>query len=240
MSIRNENALIGGRSFFGVNVDEAQPDCHYHLSYIPPVEEVMSVKFEFRRHSVKDGPTSASIGPKGYELARAVGRRQLRGGAFTHYYVSTFWRTQQTLAAFAEGAGDFAMKLGPGLPPVYLDEPEVWELWDVCGRAEKRGQDMNRYAYAYDDGLYVRLSRKIADLFRTWAEGFPEGSRALVIGHSPHVELLSYGLTDSLVSGLKECQGIRVHVDGGTCTVDCAAPDLDPSGIRAELFPESK
>jgi phosphohistidine phosphatase SixA len=198
----------------------------------------MAKTFEFRRHSIKDGPTAASIGPKGYALAREVGRQQLRGKAFTHYFISTFWRTQQTIAAFAEGAGDFAIKIGPVMPPIYVEDEEAWEVWGVCGRAEKRGEDMNVYAYSYDDALYRRLSQKFVTLFHAWAAGFPDGSHALVLGHSPHLEMLAYGLNGGqLTSGLKECQGIRVTVDGDACAVDCAAPDLDPSGIRAALFP---
>lgn len=61
---------------------------------------------ECRRHSIKDGTGGYMVGPKGYAFARRVGEAHLRGRDFSHYYVSTLWRTHQTLAAFAEGAGD--------------------------------------------------------------------------------------------------------------------------------------
>lgn len=201
----------------------------------------MSVKFEFRRHSIKDGPTSASIGPKGYKFARAVGRRQLRGKAFTHYFASTFWRTQQTLAAFAEGAGDFAMKLGPSAPPIYLNRQEIWDMWTVCAAAERRGEDLVRAALAHNAPLVERASAEIALLFKGWATEFGDGHHVLVVGHSPHMEFLVRGLNGGTIPPLKECQGFRVKVDErSSCLVECAPPDLDPSRIRTRLFPETK
>jgi phosphohistidine phosphatase SixA len=199
-------------------------------------EEPMAVTFEFRRHSIKDGPTSAAIGPKGYALAREVGARQLRGRAFTDFYASPVWRTHQTLAAFAEGAGDFRLKWAPPTPPIYAERPEVRELWRACRAAELRGEDMVLAALARDEGLFRRLADELAALFVAWAPSHEDGRKVIVVGHSPHLEIMAFGLDGALMPGLKECQGFRFVADGGR-VVERGAPDLDPSAIRQALFP---
>lgn len=197
----------------------------------------MATTFEFRRHSIKDGPTSAAIGPKGYAFARAVGAAQLRGRAFNAFFTSGFWRTQQTLAAYAEGAGDFRIKFTPQSPPIYVERSDVWELWRICREAEIRGEDMMTAALAHDGGLVHHLASEVAALFRTWAATFDGVTHALVVGHSPHMEILAFGLSGTVLPGLKECEGIRIAFDGGAATVTHGSPDLDPSAIRRSLFP---
>lgn len=199
----------------------------------------MATTFEFRRHSIKDGPTSAAIGPKGYAFARAVGAAQLRGRGFNAYFASGFWRTQQTLAAYAEGAGDFRIKFTPQSPPIYVERSDVWELWRICREAEIRGEDMMAAALAHDGGLVRHLSSEIAAMFRAWSAAFDGGAHVLIVGHSPHMEILALGLSGSVLPGLKECEGVRVALDGGVATVTHGASDLDPAGIRAALFPET-
>jgi len=198
----------------------------------------MSLKvFEFRRHSIKDGPTGREIGPNGYALARAVGRAQLRGRAFDRYFVSVFWRTQQTLAAFAEGAGDFALKLGPELLPIYLDWPELRQLWHVCRQAELRGEDLMRAALLHDEALTRRAATEAGRLFGQWSGAFPDGAKVLIVGHSPYLEFIPFGLLGAQLSSLKECQGYRLLVDGDDFGLDVHSGNLNPSSIRSYLFP---
>ncbi len=200
----------------------------------------MEKTFEFRRHSIKDGPTSATIGPKGYALARAVGAAQLRGKGFTDFFVSSFFRTHQTFAAFAEGAGDFMLKLAPAYPPIYVEREDAWALWRFCRGAEIRGEDMMAAALAHDRTLALGLGYEFVSRFVCWARDFADGANVLVVGHSPHLEMLAYALTGTLVPGLRECQGLRIIHDGTTFSLDATSPDLDPSPLRAALFPESK
>lgn len=197
----------------------------------------MATTFEFRRHSIKDGPTSAAIGPNGYTFARAVGAAQLRGRAFSAFFASGFWRTQQTLAAYAEGAGDFRIKFTPQSPPIYVERSDVWELWRICREAEIRGEDMMAAALAYDGGFVRLLAFEVAALFASWASSFDAGARVLVVGHSPHMEILAFGLSGAVLPGLKECEGVRVTLEGDNAAVTRGTPDLDPAGIRAALFP---
>lgn len=195
------------------------------------------MEIEFRRHSIKDGPVPAMIGPKGYALAREVGRLQLQGRRFDAFYVSTYWRTHQTLAAFAEGAGDFVLKLMPQILPLYVAWPEVKALWGACAEAEKRGEDLVAAAFANDPLLVRRASEEFSGLFEAWAAGLDPDARVLVVGHSPHLEIMAYGLTGAVMPGLKECQGFRVRSAGDVPSVEASSPDLDPAGIRAALFP---
>lgn len=198
----------------------------------------MATVFEFRRHSIKDGPARGMIGPKGFALAREVGRRQLRGQGFTHFFASALWRTHQTLAAFDEGAGDFQFKITPVQAPIYLGWPEVIQLWRICSDGAKRGEDMLQTALTRDPALASRAAVKISQMFCEWTRSFPDGSRILVVGHSPSMELIPFGLCGDIMPGLKECQGFRIAVDGANFAVDWRSPDLDPADIRRSLFPD--
>jgi phosphohistidine phosphatase SixA len=195
------------------------------------------VEFEFRRHSIKDGPHASMIGPAGCALAREVGRAQLRGKGFGAFFASTYWRTHQTLAAFAEGAGDFILKRAPDAAPIYLLSPEIKALWGICAAAERRGEDMVQAAIAHDAGLVRSASIQLACMFDAWADTFPADARTLVVGHSPGMEFLAMGIAGVVMPGLRECQGFRISVDAGRHSVDLRSPDLDPSGIRRSLFP---
>ena len=195
----------------------------------------MTIEIEFRRHSIKDGPTPQILGPNGYRLARLVGEHQLRGRGFTRFFVSTFWRTHQTLVAFAEGAGDFTMVMSPDYAPIYLMTDDVRACWKVCGEAEKRGENIVETAFAYDQELALRIATDTAQLCRDWVGGMEPGTRALVIGHSPSMELMLFGLSGVLIPGLSECQGFRYVRDGVNERFVAGTPDLDPSELRKTL-----
>lgn len=197
---------------------------------------------QLRRHSIKDGVVGGTIGLNGFALSRAVGRKQLRGCKFTHCFASDLWRTHQTLAGFSEGAGDLPIYFTPRQPDIYLIEwPELIGLWQKCHKAAKRGEDMLQAAFAEDRDLVERAAIAGAQKFRAWVETLPEDANVLVVGHSPYMEILIYGLTGIVIPALKECQGVRVRFDDtlGTVTVDWQSPDLDPADIRHNLFPKT-
>lgn len=196
----------------------------------------MAKTFEFRRHSIKDGPTSATIGPKGCALARAVGGRQLRGRGFSHFFVSGLWRTHQTLAAFAEGAGDFRLKYAPSVPPLYLLRADVLDLWAACRAAELRGEDMVAAALGRGPEEFRRLSAEFASLFTDWAATVPDGGVVLTVGHSPQLEMTAFGLVGAAMPGLRECEGFRLVLDPAP-RLEHGTSDLDPSLVREALFP---
>ncbi len=190
---------------------------------------------EFRRHSLKDGPTGREIGPHGYDLARAVGHAQLRGRGFNRFFVSVFWRTQQTLAAFAEGAGDFAPEVGAELSPIYADWPELRPMWRYCRQAEKRGEDLVLAALRHDERLARRAAAEAGRLFMAWSATLPDGAKVLTVGHSPYLELIPFGLLGVQLPSLRECEGFRLLVEGPGVTLDAETTDLDPAAIRAYL-----
>jgi broad specificity phosphatase PhoE len=201
--------------------------------------------FEFRRHSIKDGDPKGTCGPKGIAFAKAVGSQLMLGKEFTHYCVSTFPRTQQTLAAMAEGARWQDVNSRTSMPPIYLDWASLQEVWRICHEAEKRGEDMMRAAALYDQALITAASKVIANLFESWVLQLPDDAQVLIIGHSPHMEMLVYGITDNVIPGmvipgLKECQGFRVRTSVGSAgvisVVEHQAPDLNPAELRAMMF----
>lgn len=197
--------------------------------------------FEFRRHSIKDGPRGQSIGRRGGILARAVGERQLRGRAYTHFFCSDRWRTHQTLAAFAEGAGDMGIVRTPPPAPIYPehDRADVRAMFRACHEAELRGEKILDTALALQPDLCHELGIAMKDAFLQWNRALPPDATVLVVGHSPSLELLARN-GGTRIGSLRECQGYRVIVDDvgpGRWSLRYEIDDavLDPSAIRAEL-----
>ncbi|GEM_PF-2231789 len=197
--------------------------------------------FEFRRHSIKDGPSGRTLGPKGFALARAVGERQLRGRGFTHIFASSYWRTHQTLAAFDEGAGDFAFTRVPEHAPIYAQHgrEDVRRMFAACHAAERRGGKILDAALADFPDLCDEIGLAMKQAFLDWNRVLPPDARVLAVGHSPSLELMLLSGPRTIAS-LAECQGYRVFVEdagpsGWTIRYDIASDDLDPSAIRAEL-----
>lgn len=191
---------------------------------------------ECRRHSVKDGTGGYMLGPKGYAFARRVGEHQLRGRDFSHFYVSTLWRTHQTLAAFAEGAGDFDLKRAPEFDPFFQiaeSEEDAIALWHgVCHAAEMAGEDMMAASMRYEKNRVDRIARLVTDAFRAWVAALPEDANVLMVGHSPLLEFVPYGLFGVVLPALRECNGFRIVEEGGELRLDAASADLDAQPLR--------
>jgi phosphohistidine phosphatase SixA len=214
--------------------------------------------FEFRRHSIKDGVPKGTLGPNGLLLAARVGRELMRGKEFDLFCISSYERTRETLAAFADGAQWHDVERRTTFAPICLDWPELRHLWDVCHEAEKSGADMMQTALGHDAMMLAALGHdarsaqnaatSIAALFRAWVLTLKDDARVLVIGHSPYMELLVLGLTTDVspglppivLPGLKECQGFRIHTriigTDVVSVIEHRGRDLDPSDIRNELF----
>lgn len=203
----------------------------------------MRIIFEFRRHSIKDGPKTGMIGPKGWALAREVGKRHLRGRAYTHFFASPLWRTHQSLAAFDEGAGDFKLRQTPAIAPYLVDTRELHglgELWMACHKGAKQGIDMMETAFETNAVLCERLATLSSRRFREAIPKFKDGSHVLIVGHSPNMELMVKGLTDMRIHGLAECEGFVLDWQDGHIDVGIGGETLDPRDIRQELFGASK
>ncbi len=193
---------------------------------------------EFRRHSIKRHNGNTSIGVEGYELARKVGSQCLRGKMFTAFYTSTLWRTIQTLAAFAEGAGDFNIWWAPEVFPLhrlYSDTPAAMQLWDgACKTAEKKGGDMFQALLKKESSAANRLASQTARAFKIWLSKQPNKSNILVVGHSPFSELVALGLFGVTLPQLQPCDGFRIIEDRGVLRLETMDQDssLNASSLR--------
>jgi phosphohistidine phosphatase SixA len=171
------------------------------------------IEFEFRRHSLKDAPGGKRIGPVGMKLAREIGARELRGRGFTHFYASPRWRTHQTLAGFDEGAGDFhRLTNTPPKAPFYSEHPDLRACYPIWHAAEAAGGDMVKVALTAHASIAHWVAELEADLFRTWVCAHQPGDRVLVVGHSPEMELLVYGLLKTQIRQLACGQGFQLRV----------------------------
>lgn len=157
---------------------------------------------ELRRHSVK-GPGDV-LSPEGFELARRVGKT-MRDKRYTHFIVSPYFRTLQTLVAFSEGAGDFPptpeIRVEPGLFTTRLSE------WREAGGDIRKILESDRSKLVEEEG------KRLKNLLLEILEEIPPDGRVLIIGHSPILECAVYALTGQLISPLRECEGVELQYD---------------------------
>lgn len=169
------------------------------------------------RHSTKTQPGDADLSPEGIALAKTVGA-SLRGKGFTHLFVSSLSRTRETIDLFAQGAGDFP-EVPYALFPPHTDVSSTKEglsLWGgACNRAEHQGNDMMRAALQEEPILSQKMAEEGAESFRKFVGFLPEEANALVVDHSPFLELLAYGLFDVVMKQLDFCEGFVIEEHEG-------------------------
>lgn len=111
------------------------------------------------------------------------------------------------------GAGDFsALPLQLFQPGVEVGgTKDALELWGgVCNQAEHAGQDMLQAALKKEPILSQDIATKSAASFKRWLALIPDGARALVVGHSPFMELMVYGLFKKILPQLDYCEGFEI------------------------------
>lgn len=168
---------------------------------------------ELRRHSRKVSDGNVGLSEGGIAFAESVGATMLKGRHFTHLFVSSLPRTVDTLRAFSDGAGDF-----PRVKPrVFFEHFDVFatdeglRLWQgVCHEAERKGEDMMMAALKEDAQSAEHVAALAATTFREWIELLPQDANALVVHHSPSIELLAYGLFGVVIPQLQPCEGVRI------------------------------
>lgn len=167
-------------------------------------------KVEIRRHALKDSGTRKDmLSPEGIEQARKAGA-EMKNKGYTHVVITQLFRTPQTAAAMAEGAGDFAAAYVIVSPALFT----------------KRMDEL--VAYVKEHGAVVKPeipliqeeARRMADEFVHLVAGLPENAHTLAIGHSPLTEIMILGLTGRVVSPLKECEGVILTFDGANWTIE--------------------
>lgn len=168
---------------------------------------------EFRRHSTKIGPGDTDLSPVGVWLAQKVGVFELKNKHFTHLFESPMKRSKETLIAFSESAGDFP-SITPELFSPHMEVSETEEgmyLWSgACHSAELVNGDMMQAVLSQEPERAKVLGYKAATSFKKWLDALPENARALVVGHSPFMELIAFGLFNEVLPQLQPCEGFRM------------------------------
>jgi len=168
---------------------------------------------EFRRHSIKLSSGNTDLSPVGVRLAHKVGAHELKNKKFTLLFESPMKRSKETLAAFSESAGDFP-DADPQLFPPHMEVSETEEgmyLWSgACHSAELLNRDMMEAVLAEEPERAKALASKSALSFKKWLTALPENTHALVVGHSPFMELIAFGLFGEIVPQLQPCEGFCV------------------------------
>ncbi len=179
-------------------------------------------KIQFRRHSIKEGPGNTDLSEAGIRLAQEVGREYLQEKHFTHIFVSSLKRTHDTATEFMRGAGELpALSFQLFQPGVEVGgTEEALELWSgACNQAEHAGQDMVQAALEKEALIAQDIARKSAVSFKHWLALLPDGMDALVVSHSPFMELMAYGLFDTILPQLGYCEGFEIIEDKSRLTL---------------------
>jgi broad specificity phosphatase PhoE len=162
---------------------------------------------ELRRHAPRD-PEADRLTAGGAVLAEEVGRT-LPGG-YDALFTSPAKRAAETGAWFLRGLRQqLPARHGvvEGLASVVEDR------WRSAAKAAGTGRvDALR---EQDRVLVDTDSARLADAVREILSGLPEGGRGLAVGHSPLIEAAVYGLTDSVIEPLEECEGVLLEEEGG-------------------------
>ena len=165
---------------------------------------------ELRRHSKKSAPGNSNLSPAGIELAERVGATELQGKRFTHLFISPLQRTKDTLIAMQRGATDFPAVEPQNFAPHAVAESGM-SLWEgACNRAEHAGQYMLAAALNDDPDTARAIAHKGAEAFKVWLNELPHDAHALVIHHSPFLELIAYSLFGVQLPQLQPCEGFTI------------------------------
>ena len=165
---------------------------------------------EVRRHSIKGAPPFGEVlSNEGVELARKVGEG-MRGRNYLKLYCTSFFRTAQTLTAFAEGARDFSVRdfrIVDQLGPSYLHWVDI--AW---GKIKTEGMQAISVGYHIRTNVSFTAAeaRRLRIIAFDLVNGVQEDGRVLFVGHNLLSELMLYGLTGDVIDPLAECEGFQV------------------------------
>lgn len=167
---------------------------------------------------MKQGPGDTDLSENGMRLAEEVGRQFLHGQKFNKVFVSSLKRTQDTAIGFMRGAGDFpelSLELFQPGEDVGGTE-EALGLWSgVCNQAEHAGEDMLQAALHKAPAIAQGIAIQAAASFKKWLTLLPHETKALVVGHSPFLELIVYGLFEKILPQLDYCEGFEITETNG-------------------------
>lgn len=121
-----------------------------------------------------------------------------------------------------QGAGDFPV-IEPKIfaPHTIASSPEGMSLWEgACNRAEHAGLDMLTAALTEEPRIAKDIAQKGAEAFRAWLNELPDGTHALVVGHSPFFELVAYDLFGVTLPQLQPCEGFKIIEKAGKLSLE--------------------
>jgi phosphohistidine phosphatase SixA len=177
---------------------------------------------ELRRHTDNEGD---HLTPQGVADAEMIGRDRLHPPSAAFMSTGAARATQMLeILRHAAGQDDTPSTPAPGL------RSSVEDRWRDASRAAGKDADLVPIR-AVDPDLVEREPVLLGSALRQVMEQLPEGSRALVVGHSPTSEAAVLGLTGRVVPPLGKGKGVLLTEDGA----DYMAEPLDSNG--GELFP---
>ncbi len=160
----------------------------------------MRREIELRRHTDADGDVLTA---EGVAAALEIGGR-LQGGY--HVAVSTgAQRATQTLACFLAALGQ---KVPGGVIVDAGLRSQVEDRWRAASK--KAGSGAIGALREADPELVAEDSERLGAALRRVLDVLPDGSRALVVGHSPTNEAAVLGLTGEMVAPLDKGAGVLV------------------------------
>jgi broad specificity phosphatase PhoE len=170
----------------------------------------MAKYVELRRHTDAEGDV---LTPEGVKAALEIGA--LLAGGYDLLVSSGAQRATQTLACFLAGLGEKVLRgvvVEPGL------RSAVEERWRAA--YEKAGSGTLQGLRGADPELVEEDSAALAAALRRVLESFPDGGRALVVGHSPTNEAAVLGLAGEIVEPISKGGGVLVVEEDGAVRVE--------------------
>lgn len=165
----------------------------------------MAKVVELRRHTANDGDV---LTPEGVAAAVEIGRGLT--GPYDLVVSSGAQRATQTAASFLAGLGRPVTEGVIVDAGFRSDHEERWrEIYAETGRGDLEGFLVADYAFVEAEArLFAAALRRVAD-------HTPEGTRALVVGHSPMIEACVWAATGRTIAPLGKGEGIALVLDGG-------------------------
>lgn len=169
----------------------------------------MAKEVELRRHTENDGDR---LTKDGIRAAVEIGK-SLRGG-YQLIVSSGAQRATQTAACFLAGMGE---QVEHGVQIGERFRSEVEDRWFTA--YEKGGGGDLPSFIAADPELVESESKLFAYALKEVFDSLNEGSRALVVGHSPMHESAVYGLTGKFIEPLAKGAGVAVTQENSSYQV---------------------
>jgi hypothetical protein len=166
---------------------------------------------ELRRHTDNDGDRLTA---QGVADAEAIGQHQLHP-PYAALVSTGAARCTQMLEILRRAAGqdDLPIAQATGLRSVVEDR------WREAAKVAGKDADVEAMR-AVDPDLVERESWLLALALRQVVDGLPDGSRVLIVGHSPTNEVAVLGVAGEVVPPLGKGEGVLLIEDGGHYRVE--------------------